>query len=149
VDDLYKMVVSFFDSLARERPEFAEFVKTTNTAAVTKKHRDVHALYRPIGLEIFAEVAAKRAARLGVSIDVAVSHVAKLPFLLGKPPFRGLFWDPTTSTVVAKNRALTRDLVAFSLHEHIRRSPQQLQAAVDERVKGKAFKVASLRPKSA
>jgi DNA sulfur modification protein DndB len=149
VDDLYNLVVCFFDALARERPEFAEFVKATNPAAVTKKYRDSHALYRPIGLEIFAEVAAKRAARLSVSIDVAVSDVAKLPFHLGKPPFRGLFWDPTTSTVIPKNRALTRDLIAFAMSEHVRRSPQQLQAAVDERAKGKAFRVASLRSKSA
>lgn len=145
VDSLYELTKSFFESLAAERKEFGEFVNSKRPETVVARYRHSHVLFRPVGLGVFAEIAAKRAARLNIALPDAVRDVATQPFVFAQPPFLGILWDPATSTVITKGRALTRDLVAYALGEKVRWSAERLQREVDERVKGRGFQVRTLR----
>jgi DNA sulfur modification protein DndB len=112
----YELVESYFRLLAAHFKEVSEFFSAKHTESVVNKYRGSHggnALFRPIGLEIFAKVIARLSK--DVSLKDAVMRAAKLPRDLSKPPFDGLMWNSKTSTISNAHKVTLREVLLYML----------------------------------
>lgn len=104
----------FFDELRMHFEELEEFFGSKNSDAVVKKFRGSHggnALFRPIGLGIFARIIARYTKDL--PLDQAVKLAAELPRELNKPPYAGLMWDISNMTILNSHIVTLREILLF------------------------------------
>ena len=93
--------------------ELDEFFSAENTAPVVQQYRNVNALFRPVGLEVFATIIS----RLSTAMPLADAFglAAKLPRALASPPYSGLMWNPTRATVSNRHKVTVRELLLYML----------------------------------
>lgn len=116
LNEYYKLSETYFRILAAHFKEVSEFVEAKRTEAVVKKYRGSHggnALFRPIGLEVFAKVIARLSK--DVSLADAVELASKLPRDLSEPPFEGLMWNSNTSTISNAHKVTLREVLLYML----------------------------------
>ena len=101
LDRYFKYAKTFFVLLRKHFDELDEFFDEDDTPDIVSKHRGSHggsALFRPIGLDIFTQIIAKL--NNDHSLTQAVKLASKLPRNLSEPPYVGLMWNTSTSTIV-------------------------------------------------
>ena len=115
--DRYFSYANDLFTLLRERfGELSEFFSATDTRPVVKRHRGPHggsALFRPVGLEVFAKIIAR--ATKDRDLNEAVRFVEKLPRNLHEKPFKSVIWDPQRQRIMRKNKAILREVLSYML----------------------------------
>jgi len=114
LEKYYKLALQYFRYLGAEIPALDKFFNSDNYGEVTAKNRGDfggHLMFRPKGLLIFTHVVVSLTQEM--SLLKAVRTAAKLPLLLKEPPLRGLFWQPSTSRIVASNDTLLRNIFIY------------------------------------
>ena len=114
-----------FVKMRQRFDELDDFFSAEDTAEVVKKYRSTNALYRPVGLEVFATVISHLSQSM--SLVEAFDLAAKLPRSLDSPPYSGLMWNPTRKTISNRHKVTTRDLLLYMLDRSTRRPPQLLE----------------------
>src|SRR5690606_29854696 len=93
LDAYFDYAKKYFVLLRKNFDDLDEFFDADDTNDVVSKHRGGHggnALFRPIGLEIFALIIAKLNGNH--SLTQAVNLASKLPRNLSEAPYAGLMW---------------------------------------------------------
>ena len=93
-----------------------EFFSYDDTSAIVSKYRGSHggnALFRPIGLDVFVQIIAKL--NINHSLTQSVKLASKLPRSLTEPPYAGLMWNTSTSTIVNAHRVTLREVLLYML----------------------------------
>ena len=114
LDKYYALALSYFRYLRKEVPALEQFFAADKYGKVTTKYRGGfggNLLFRPKGLLIFTHVVASLSDKK--SLLQSVRAAAKLPLILNKPPIEGLFWQSSTSRIVASNDTLLRDILIY------------------------------------
>ncbi len=116
LDGYFDYAKKFFVLLRKHFEELDEFFAADDTSDVVVKYRGSHggnALFRPIGLDIFAQIIAKLTG--DHSLIQAVKLASKLPRNLSEPPYAGLMWNTNTSTIVNAHRVTLREVLLYML----------------------------------
>lgn len=116
LDEYFKLAQSFFTELGANIQEVGEFFAATDTEPIVAKYRGSHggsALFRPIGLDIFARIVAKFTKTL--QLPEAVELAAKLPTNLNEAPYAGLMWDTRTERILNSNKVPLREILLYML----------------------------------
>ena len=116
LDRYFDYAKEFFVKLRDHFSELDEFFSADQTTDVVRKHRGRHggsALYRPIGLEIFAHIITQ--STKGMPLDEAVKLAARLPRNLDVPPYSGLMWDQSSKTIVSRNKVTLREILCYMI----------------------------------
>ena len=113
----FEYAKTIFLELKKHFPELANFFDATITDKVVQKHRGDHggnALFRPIGLELFAQVIATLTKNhpLPQSVELA----SKLPRTLIDPPYANLMWEPSTGTILNSHKVTLREVLLYMLN---------------------------------
>ena len=101
---------------ARFLKELETFFANENTEPIVKKCRGNHggnALFRPIGLEIFARIVARLTTDM--TLPQAVKLAGKLPTTLTAPPYDGLMWDSSNKTILNSHKVTLREVLLYML----------------------------------
>ncbi len=96
--------------------ELDEFFDADDTSDVVSKYRGSHggnALFRPIGLDIFAQIIATL--NRDQSLTQAVKLASTLPRNLSEAPYAGLMWNTSTSTIVNAHSVTLREVLLYML----------------------------------
>lgn len=112
----FQLAEKYFVNLRKNFIELDEFFSAKNTEQVILKYRGSHggdALFRPIGLELFAQIIARLSKDMPLA--KAVRLAAKLPRNLEKAPFVGLMWDPSNKTILNTHKVTLRETLLFML----------------------------------
>lgn len=118
LDEYFKLAQNFFMEVGASIQEVGEFFAATDTEPIVAKHRGSHggsALFRPIGLDIFARVVADLTKTKTLSISEAVELAAKLPTNLNEAPYVELMRDTRTGRILNSNKALLREILLHML----------------------------------
>ena len=118
LDRYFKYAKTFFVLLRKHFDELDEFFDEDDTPDIVSKHRGSHggsALFRPIGLDIFTQIIAKL--NNDHSLTQAVKLASKLPRNLSEPPYVGLMWNTSTSTIVNSHRVPLREVLLYMLRD--------------------------------
>lgn len=110
----FALAETFFTALRDNFPELKAFFSANDTAVPVKKFRGSHggsALYRPIGLEIFARIVARLTDDMPV--EDAVVRASKLPTTLSEEPYLGLMWDARTQTISNSHKVTLREVMLY------------------------------------
>ncbi len=116
LDGYFDYAKKYFLLLRKHFGELDEFFDADDTIDVVLKHRGSHggsALFRPIGLDIFAQIIAKL--NNDHSLAQAIKLASKLPRNLSEPPYAGLMWNTGTSTIVNAHRVTLREVLLYML----------------------------------
>ena len=116
LQEYFELAERFFNLLRKNISELTEFFASKNTQTVVEKHRGKHggsAFFRPIGLNVFILIIAQLTKKM--SLEEAISLVAKLPTTLNEEPYEGLMWDPNTQTVTNSHRVTLREILLYML----------------------------------
>ncbi len=116
LDAYFDYTKEYFALLRKHFDELDKFFNADDTTDIVSKYRGSHggnALFRPIGLDIFAQIIAKlnNAHSLADSIKLA----SKLPRNLTEPPYTGLMWNTSTSTIVNAHKVTLREVLLYML----------------------------------
>ena len=125
LDQYFDYAEEFFLNLRKHFNEMDEFFSAQETTDVVRKYRGRHggsALYRPIGLEIFAQIITRSTKDL--TMDEAVELSAKLPRELNQPPYDGLMWNKSNETIIGRNKVLLREILCFLIGTNGHRYPE-------------------------
>lgn len=112
----FELAETFFVAMRDNFPELKAFFSAKDTTAPVKKFRGSHggsALYRPIGLEVFARIIASLTTEL--SVKDAVARAAKLPTKLSEAPYLGLMWDARNKTISNSHKVTLRETLLYML----------------------------------
>ncbi len=112
----FEFAKTFFISMRDNFSELAAFFSAKDTTTPVKKFRGSHggsALYRPIGLEVFARIIARLTANM--PIEQAVAHASKLPTTLSDEPYLGLMWDARNRTISNSHKVTLRETLLYML----------------------------------
>ena len=117
IEGYIALAKAFFSGLGNHFEPLGAFFKAPKGKSAGVVHRfrtpsGGHVLFRPIGLKIFAEVAAVLLHR-GNNLADTLSRVAELPTDLSSSPYANVIWK--NGKVVAGGRALARDLLLYML----------------------------------
>lgn len=107
----FALAETFFTALRDNFSELKAFFSANDTAVPVKKFRGAHggsALYRPIGLEIFARIVARLTDDMPV--EDAVVRASKLPTTLSEEPYLGLMWDARSQTISNSHKVTLREV---------------------------------------
>ena len=124
LNDYIKYAHEYFNLLREHFPELDEFFSAEKTSDVVPKHRGDHggsALYRPIGLEVFAQIVARNTNDL--DMEHAVKQAAKLPRELTSPPYNGVMWDQGRKRIITGNKATLREILCYMIGTNGTRYP--------------------------
>ena len=116
LDGYFDYAKKFFVLLRKHFEELNEFFAADDTSDVVVKYRGSHggnALFRPIGLDIFAQIIAKLTD--DHSLTQAVKLASKLPRDLTEPPYAGLMWNTSTSTILNSHKVTLREVLLYML----------------------------------
>jgi DNA sulfur modification protein DndB len=107
----------FFVLLRKHFAELDEFFGCEdNTNAIVSKYRGSHggnALFRPIGLDVFIQIIAKL--NVDHSLIKSIRLASRLPRNLTEPPYAGLMWNTSTSTIVNAHIVTLREVLLYML----------------------------------
>ena len=78
-------------------------------------------MYRPIGLEVFAQIIARNTNDL--DMEHAVKQAAKLPRELTSPPYNGVMWDQGRKRIITGNKATLREILCYMIGTNGTRYP--------------------------
>lgn len=118
---------SYFDCLRRHCDELEEFFTSSDTAAVVSKYRGPHggnALFRPIGLEIYARIIA--GLTKSMTLDRAVRLASRLPRNLDDEPYVGLMWDRSNGTILGGHKVTLREILLYMIGRNAKSFPSQV-----------------------
>ncbi len=117
VEDMYKLVTSYWDALKKCIPEIAKVMKSRPHENIANQFRTKtggHLLFRPAGMAAFA-----RATRILVDrkmdMDSAVSKLSMVPLSLSKAPWRDVLWNPATNTMIVKHKKLSTNILLHKI----------------------------------
>ena len=97
IDNVYKIVAEFWDLMSKYFPAVRTTKTNKNKAISENRHlKGGHILFRPVGQMAFAK-AIKALHTRKVDIESAFQKLAKLPFELSKPPWKGVIWQSLPS----------------------------------------------------
>ena len=114
LNQYFALAETFFTALRDNFPELKAFFSANDTAVPVKKFRGSHggsALYRPIGLEIFARIVARLTDDMPV--EDAVVRASKLPTTLSEEPYLGLMWDARSQTISNSHKVTLREVMLY------------------------------------
>lgn len=114
LDKYFEYSVMFFELLGRAVPELQEFFDNKDTKPIVRAHRNPSggsAIFRPIGIKIFAEVIARL--MKNNSVEEAIALVSRLPRKLDSEPYAGLMWDTSTRTILNTHNVTLRDVLGY------------------------------------
>ena len=150
-DDLeayYRFAQGYFRQLGEAVPALGTYFKARDAAAVVAQHRHDsggNVLFRPVGMTIFAHIAEWLVKRH--SLADTMKLLAKLPTDLGKAPYTGLLWNPTSGTMEARRQVLVRRILLYMLGSKSAASaPARLRADI-AKVTGQAADAVKLPAK--
>ncbi len=112
--EYFALAETFFTALRDNFPELKAFFSANDTTVPVKKFRGSHggnALYRPIGLEIFARIVARLTDDMPV--EDAVACASKLPTKLSEEPYLGLMWDAQNRTISNSHEVTLREVMLW------------------------------------
>jgi DNA sulfur modification protein DndB len=143
LDEFEAVAVDYFFALTQAFPEVGSVLTAPDPAATTEVCRGDHGghlLFRPIGLEMFTQVAIEYAAAHDVPLLLAVKRLSNLPMQLVDAPYRHVIWNPVKNSVAASGKLLARDLVRHmaglatgdTLLERYKRTLKSAGVEVDE-----------------
>lgn len=118
LDEYLELAQNFFTELGANIQEVGEFFDATDTESIVRKHRGSDggsALFRPIGLDIFARVVAELTKPKTLLLPEAVELAAKLPTNLNEAPYAELMRDTRTGRILNSNKALLREILLHML----------------------------------
>lgn len=118
LDEYFELAQRFFTEVGANIQEVGEFFDATDTEPIVAKHRGSDggsALFRPIGLDIFARVVAELTKTKTLSLSEAVELAAKLPTNLSEAPYVELMRDTRTGRILNSNKALLREILLHML----------------------------------
>lgn len=116
LDAYFDYAKKYFALLRKHFDELDEFFNADDTNDVVSKHRGSHggnALFRPVGLEIFALIIATL--NRDHSLTQSVKLASKLPRNLSEAPYAGLMWNTSTSTIVNSHKVTLREVLLYML----------------------------------
>ena len=125
LDAYFAYAQRLFVYLGNHFEELDEFFSAKDTEPVVRKYRGSHggnALFRPIGLEIFARIIARLTKEM--SLAQAVELAAKLPRNLHEEPFERLMWDSNRKTILNGHKATLREVLLYMLGKNARNYPE-------------------------
>jgi DNA sulfur modification protein DndB len=112
----FDLASDFLTLLRKSFPELKEFFSATSTESVVSKYRGSHggsALFRPIGLEIFARIISKLVQSMPLSDSVKLA--SKLPRTLDEAPYAGLMWDVSNQTISNSHKVTLREVLLYMI----------------------------------
>lgn len=118
LNEYFSYAKKFFKLLGDNFDELGEFFRSDDSADVVSKYRGSHggsALFRPIGLDIFAEIIAKL--NETHTLTKAIELASLLPRTLSEEPYAGLMWNKSASTIMNSHRVTLRELLLYMLGE--------------------------------
>ena len=116
LDDYFAYAQELFLHLRNNFHELEEFFSKQDTSAVVKKYRGSHggkALFRPLGLELFARIIARLTRDM--SLGDAVKMAALLPRDLDQAPLQWLLWDSNRNTIVNGHKVTLREVMLYMI----------------------------------
>lgn len=116
LDEHYQFAVDYFDALASAFKPIGRLFESTSPREVAEKQRGPHGghlLFRPVGLDIFTQVATELARRDKLDLSVAVLRMNGIPHDLARAPYQDVIWDAKRSRVIGRGKALARDLLRY------------------------------------
>ena len=114
LEKYFSLSKKYFLLLGKQFPTLAEFFAAAETEPIVKKHRGTHggdALFRPIGLAIFAEIIAKLSK--SYSLEKSIELLGKLPTKLSDAPFEGLMWSSASQRIDNSNKVTLREVLLY------------------------------------
>ena len=127
IESYFDYCSRFVRALEAEFEEVREFARAKNPRRVVAKYRGDHGgkvVFRPLGLELYATVAALLTDEM--DLEDAVRTVARLPRDLHEPPYEGVLWDSGRGIIVGGNKVLLRELLGRMLGRSNRRYPDNV-----------------------
>ncbi len=118
LEQYFQLATDFFREMADNFAELREFFEAENPEIIVKRYRGTaydSAMFRPIGLDIFAQIVAKLTTQPGINVPEAIRLSAKLPRTLSDMPYEGLMWDANTKRVTNANRVTLREILLYML----------------------------------
>ncbi len=112
----FDLAKRYFELMAANFGALSEFFAAEETTGVVKKYRGNHggsALFRPIGLAIFADIVAHLSKKY--SLKKSIEIAGKLPTTLTDLPFEGLMWDSASQRIDNTNRVTLREVLLYML----------------------------------
>ncbi len=119
--DLYFEYATEFVALLRTYfPELDEFFTSYDVEHTVRMYRgddEGNALYRPIGLDVFAQIIARVTQETSLSEAIAIA--SSLPRKLNDPPYTGLIWQPPSGTnagrIITRNKVAAREILSYMI----------------------------------
>lgn len=108
----FKFAKKYFIQLRKNFEELNEYFSAKDTIPIVQKYRGGHggnALFRPIGLEIFARIISQLTTKM--SLSKAVKLAALLPRNLKDAPYERLMWDPIRATILNAEKVTIREVL--------------------------------------
>jgi DNA sulfur modification protein DndB len=112
----FQYAKSLFVEFRQNFDELEKFFSAEDTETIVSRYRGSHggnALFRPIGLDIFARIIAQLTKDM--LLAKAVKLAARLPRHLNEPPYKGLMWDPSNKTILNAHKVTLREILLFML----------------------------------
>lgn len=125
LDEYFDYATNFIALLRTHFPELDEFFKADHAPDIVQKYRGTeegNALYRPIGLDVFAQIIARVTQE--TSLEEAIAIVSKLPRKLNEPPYAGLIWDPSNGRIITRNKVTVREILSYMIGRNGPNYPQ-------------------------
>ena len=120
LDRYFEYAKEFIALLRTHFPELDEFFTADNAPVIVQRYRgpeEGNALYRPIGLEVFAQIIARVTKE--TSLGEAVAIASRLPRRLNEPPYTGLIWQPrngaSTGRIITRNKVTVREILSYMI----------------------------------
>lgn len=98
--------IEFWDTYCEKFPPLKEAKESQDEEEVAGKYRNEgggHYLFRPVGLLISAKTVRRLIAFDKISMEKAVTRLARIPVELSKAPWAKLIWDPGNNRIVNDN----------------------------------------------
>ena len=121
LDAYFEYAQRLFVQMGNNFEEIGEFFSTEDTLRVVKKYRGRHggnALFRPIGLEIFARIIARLTNDMNLAKSIKLA--SRLPRSLNEEPFEWLMWDSNKKTILNGHKVTLREVLLYMLGKNAR-----------------------------
>ena len=121
LDTYFEYAQRLFVQMGNNFEEIGEFFSTEDTLRVVKKYRGRHggnALFRPIGLEIFARIIARLTNDMNLAKSIKLA--SRLPRNLNEEPFEWLMWDSNKKTILNGHKVTLREVLLYMLGKNAR-----------------------------
>jgi DNA sulfur modification protein DndB len=121
VDEIYCTATSFWDALKAHVTAIRKVCTSSphkNLAGKYRTEEGGHLLFRPAGLQGFARAARVMVDR-GEMLQTSVAKLARVSLQLSTKPWVGVLWNPSTKTMIVKNKKLVPNLFLYMVGENL------------------------------